>query len=118
MQRQQRQQLRILDLNNITQGAVEQAVAAEYHSSEKAIPRTIRIENWQAPPPTGDFVTAFPGFAPSGRGRARAGGNEVEVTTEKISAGRVAVYLVPNTQNPTFQHLHGTIKLKVAEAQL
>jgi hypothetical protein len=74
----------------------------------------VHIEGWQAPDPNGYFVQAFPGAR---GGRARAG-NEVEVTTEKIGTGRVAVFLVPNTQNPAIRNLHNTIKLKVGEAQL
>jgi hypothetical protein len=107
-----------LDLANVTQAAVAQAVSNQYSAARGANPRTVRLEGWQAPDPNGDFVRAFYGGRGGGaRGRARTG-NEVDVTTEKIATGRLAVFLVPNTQNPTFQHLHGTIKLKVAEAQL
>ena len=103
-----------MDLANVTQAAVEQEVSQQFRAARGANPRVVHIQGWQAPDPNGDFVRAFYG----GRaGRARAG-NEVEVTTEKIATGRLAVFLVPNTQNPTFQHLHNTIKLKVGEAQL
>jgi hypothetical protein len=112
---------RTLDLDNITQGAVEQAVSAEYSASSTAPLRTIRIEGWQDPDPNGQFVQAFPGFAGGGRrGRATVG-KEVEVTTEKIGPGRVAVFLVPNRQNknPNIQQLaRGTLKLKVGEANI
>jgi hypothetical protein len=121
---------RTLDLDGITQGAVEQAVSAEYSASTSysatgvasgAAPRVVRIEGWQAPDPTGDFVQAFPGFAGGGRRGRGYVGNEVAVTTEKIGPGRVAVFLVPNGQNkdPHIQQLaRGTMKLKVGEAQL
>jgi hypothetical protein len=122
MDRQQRERLRILDLNNITQGAVEQAVSAEYSASSGsgARLRTIRIENWQAPDPNDPFVRSFPGFAGGGRQAARVG-SEVQVTTERIRPGRVAVFLVPNkgNNNPNIQQLaRGTLKFKVGEADI
>ena len=105
-----------MDLANVTQAAVEQEVSQQFRAARGANPRVVHIQGWQAPDPNGDFVRAFPGFG--GRaGRARAG-NEVEVTTENLGAGKVAVFLVPNTQNPALQQLHNTIKLKVGEAQL
>ena len=106
-----------LTLTNVTQAAVENEVSQQYRAARGANPRVVHIQGWQAPDPNGDFVRAFYG----GRaGRARAG-NEVEVTTEKIGPGRVAVFLVPNRQNknPNIQQLaRGTLKLKVGEANI
>ena len=109
-----------LTLANVTQAAVENEVSRQYSASSRsgASPRVVRIENWLAPDQ--DFVQAFPGYAAGGRaGRGRVG-NEVEVTTEKLGAGKVAVYLVPNTQSPNMniRNLPGTHRFKVGEAQL
>jgi hypothetical protein len=103
-----------LTLANVTQANVESEVSKQYTAggekgpcSHGAHPR-IGIP----PDPNGDFMRAFTG------GRRNRTDEVIEVTTEKIGTGRLAVLLVPNTKNSTIKNLHGTIKHKVGETQL
>jgi hypothetical protein len=103
-----------LTLANVTQANVEAEVSSQYSAAVGAPPRVVHMQGWQAPDPNGDFMRAFTG----GR-RARAD-EVIEVETERVPnvPGRIVVYLVPNTQNDTIRNLHGTMRLRVGEAQL
>jgi hypothetical protein len=104
-----------MDLDNVTQAAVENEVSQQYRAARGAVPRVVNIEGWQDPDPNDDFVRAFYGGRGAARGRVRTG-NEVAVKTKKIGTGRVAVFLVPNPGNDTFKNLK--VELKVGEAQM
>jgi hypothetical protein len=102
-----------LTLANVNQAAVEQEVSQQYRAARGANPRVVHIQGWQQPGPNEDFLRTL-----SGGGRRPRTDEVIEVTTERVSPGRVAVYLVPNTQNNTIQNLHGTMKVKVGEADI
>jgi hypothetical protein len=106
-----------LTLANVNQAAVEQEVSQQYRAARGANPRVVHIQGWQQPGPNEDFLRTL-----SGGGRRAPRTDEViEVKTERVPggpAGRVAVYLVPNTQNNSIRNLHGTMKVKVGEADI
>ena len=102
-----------LTLANVTQANVEREVSAQYRAAGTGAARVVHIQNWNPPDANSDFMRAF--------GDARRGQRTdevIEVKTEKIGTGRVAVFLVPNTKNNNIRNLHGTLKVKVGEAQL
>jgi hypothetical protein len=103
-----------LTLANVTQANVEREVSAQYTAGGQNAPaRVVHIQNWNPPGANSDFIRAF--------GDARRGQRTdevIEVKTEKIGTGKLAVFLVPNTKNATLKNLHGKLKVKVGEAQL
>jgi hypothetical protein len=104
-----------LTLANVTQPNVEREVSRQYSAAATASARVVQIQNWNPPAATSDFMRAFG----DGAGRRGQRTDEViQVETEKIGTGRLAVFLVPNKQNAALKHLHGKLKVKVGEAQL
>jgi hypothetical protein len=104
-----------LSLANVNQANVENEVSQQYHAAGgSASARVVQIQGWNPPDPNSDFMRAF------GGGRRPRTDEVIAVETERVPnvAGRVAVYLVPNTQNDTIRNLHGTMRVKVGEVQL
>jgi hypothetical protein len=102
-----------LTLAQVTQANVEREVSNQYRAAGGgAAPRVVLIQNWNPPDANSDFIRAF---GDSRRPRTDA---VIEVKTEKIGTGRLAVFLVPNTQNNLVKTLHGKLKVKVGEVQL
>jgi hypothetical protein len=108
-----------LTLAQVTQADVEREVSNEYRAARtppgtpQPAARVVHITNWNPPDANSDFMRSF--------GDARRGQRTdevIEVKTEKIGTGKVAVFLVPNTKNATLKNLHGKLKVKVGEAQL
>lgn len=106
-----------LTLANVTQANVEREVSREYSAARgaSASARVVQIQNWNPPDATSDFMRAF---GDGGGRRAQRTDEVIQVETEKIGTGRLAVFLVPNKQNAALRNLHGKLKVKVGEAQL
>jgi hypothetical protein len=105
-----------LTLANVTQANVEREVSRQYSAAGgTASARVVQIQNWNPPDATSDFMRAF---GDGGGRRAQRTDEVIQVETEKIGTGRLAVFLVPNRQNATLKHLHGKLKVKVGETQL
>jgi hypothetical protein len=102
-----------LTLAQVTQANVEREVSAQYRAARTGTARVANIQNWNPPDANSDFMRAF---GDSRRGQRTD--EVIEVKTEKIGTGRLAVFLVPNTQNNLVKNLHGKLKVKVGEVQL
>jgi hypothetical protein len=105
-----------LTLANVNQANVENEVSQQYSAARGAPARVVHIQGWDTQnhtDPNSDFMRAFGGRRPRTD-------EVIAVETERVPnvPGRVEVYLVPNTQNDTIRNLHGTMRVKVGEAQL
>jgi hypothetical protein len=103
-----------LTLANVTQPNVEREVSRQYTAGTGPA-RVVQIQNWNPPDANSDFMRAF---GDGGGRRGQRTDEVIQVETEKIGTGRLAVFLVPNKQNAALKHLHGKLKVKVGEAQL
>ncbi len=92
---------------------MEREVSAQYRAAATGAARVVHIQSWNPPPANSDFMRSF-----GDTRRGQRTDEVIEVETEKIGTGRVAVFLVPNKENATLKHLHGKLKVKVGEAQL